>query len=58
MPTANGWSGRLRQGSERYVVLDAPAHVRAATLAAGKIADLVLVPVTASGWTWWRPKPS
>ncbi len=34
--------------AERYVVLDAPAHVQAATLAAGKIADLVLVPVTAS----------
>jgi chromosome partitioning protein len=35
--------------SERYVVLDAPAHVGAAALAAGKIADLVLIPVTASG---------
>ncbi len=35
--------------SERYVVLDAPAHVGAATQAAGKIADLVLIPVTASG---------
>ncbi|HWB84017.1 MAG TPA: ParA family protein [Bryobacteraceae bacterium] len=35
--------------NERYVVLDAPAHVGAAALAAGKIADLVLVPVTASG---------
>jgi chromosome partitioning protein len=34
---------------ERYVVLDAPAHVGAASQAAGKIADLVLVPVTASG---------
>jgi chromosome partitioning protein len=35
--------------NERYVVLDAPAHVGAATLAAGRIADLVLIPVTASG---------
>ncbi|HKE23959.1 MAG TPA: ParA family protein [Bryobacteraceae bacterium] len=35
--------------NERYVVCDAPAHVEAAALAAGKIADLVLVPVTASG---------
>ena len=35
--------------NERYIVLDAPAHVGAATQAAGKIADLVLVPVTASG---------
>jgi chromosome partitioning protein len=35
--------------NERYVVLDAPAHVEAAAQAAGKIADLVLVPVTASG---------
>ena len=34
---------------DRYVVLDAPAHVGAATQAAGKIADLVLIPVTASG---------
>ncbi len=35
--------------NERYIVLDAPAHVGAATQAAGKIADLVLIPVTASG---------
>src|ERR1022692_3147516 len=35
--------------AEQYVVLDAPAHVGAATQAAGKIADLVLIPVTASG---------
>jgi chromosome partitioning protein len=35
--------------NDRYVVLDAPAHVRAAALAAGRIADLVLIPVTASG---------
>lgn len=35
--------------SERYVVLDAPAHVEAAAQAAAKIADLALVPVTASG---------
>ena len=35
--------------NERYVVLDAPAHVGTAAQAAGKIADLVLVPVTASG---------
>lgn len=34
---------------DRYIVLDAPAHVTAATQAAGKIADLVLIPVTASG---------
>src|SRR6266568_9087264 len=33
--------------NERYVVLDAPAHVGAAAQTAGKIADLVLVPVTA-----------
>ena len=35
--------------TERYVVLDAPAHVGAASQAAGRIADLVLIPVTASG---------
>ncbi|HJT89636.1 MAG TPA: ParA family protein, partial [Bryobacteraceae bacterium] len=34
---------------ERYIILDAPAHVGAATQAAGKIADMVLIPVTASG---------
>jgi chromosome partitioning protein len=39
----------LSARNERYVVLDAPAHVGAAALAAGKVADLVLVPVTASG---------
>ena len=35
--------------TERYIVLDAPAHVGAAAMAAGRIADLVLIPVTASG---------
>ncbi len=35
--------------SERFIVLDAPAHVGAASQAAGKIADLVLIPVTPSG---------
>ncbi len=35
--------------NDRFVVVDAPAHVRSATLAAGRIADLVLIPVTASG---------
>ena len=54
MPLENDEDGeRLMRAvaarKERYVVLDAPAHVGAATLAAGKIADLVLVPVTASG---------
>ena len=54
MPLENDEDGErmvraLAGRSERYVVLDAPAHVGAATQAAGKIADLVLVPVTASG---------
>jgi chromosome partitioning protein len=54
MPLENDEDGeRLMRAvaarKERYVVLDAPAHVGAAALAAGKIADLVLVPVTASG---------
>lgn len=39
----------ITAGRQRYVLLDAPAHVGAATQAAGKIADLVLIPVTASG---------
>jgi len=54
MPLENDADGeqlvrRVAGSSERYVVLDAPAHVGAAAQAAGKIADLVLVPVTASG---------
>jgi chromosome partitioning protein len=54
MPLENDADGeRLMRAvaarKERYVVLDAPAHVGAAAQAAGKIADLVLVPVTASG---------
>ncbi len=54
MPLENDEDGErlvraVSRRSERYVVLDAPAHVNAATQAAGKIADLVLIPVTASG---------
>jgi|SRR5579862_4801530 len=54
MPLENDQDGeRLVRAAatrgERYVVLDAPAHVGAASQAAGKIADLVLIPVTASG---------
>ena len=54
MPLENDQDGeRLMRAvagrNERYVVVDAPAHVAAAAQAAGKIADLVLVPVTASG---------
>ena len=54
MPLENAEDGErlvrsLAGGTQRYVVLDAPAHVTAATQAAGGIADLVLIPVTASG---------
>lgn len=54
MPLENDQDGErlvraVAASSQRYVVLDAPAHVGAATQAAGKIADLVLIPVTASG---------
>ncbi len=54
MPLENGEDGDrlvrvVAAARDRYVVLDAPAHVGAATQAAGKIADLVLIPVTASG---------
>ena len=54
MPLENDEDGErlvreVASRKERYVVLDAPAHVGAAAQAAGKIADLVLVPVTASG---------
>ena len=54
MPLENDEDGErlmrtVAAAKERYVILDAPAHVGAAALAAGRIADLVLVPVTASG---------
>jgi chromosome partitioning protein len=54
MPLENDGDGErlvraVAARKERYVVLDAPAHVSAVALAAGKIADLALVPVTASG---------
>ena len=54
MPLENDQDGEqmvreVARRDERYIVLDAPAHVGAATQAAGKIADLVLIPVTASG---------
>lgn len=54
MPLENDQDGErlvraVAARNERYVVLDAPAHVGVAAQAAGKIADLVLVPVTASG---------
>jgi chromosome partitioning protein len=54
MPLENDEDGErlvraMASRKERYVVLDAPAHVGAAAQAAAKIADLVLVPVTASG---------
>jgi chromosome partitioning protein len=54
MPLENDQDGErlvraVSARNERYVVLDAPAHVGAAAQAAGKVADLVLVPVTASG---------
>jgi len=54
MPLENDQDGErlvraVAARKERYIILDAPAHVGAASLAAGKIADLVLIPVTASG---------
>jgi chromosome partitioning protein len=54
MPLENDLDGErlvsaVAASRQRYVVLDAPAHVGAATQAAGRIADLVLIPVTASG---------
>ena len=54
MPLENDADGErlvrtVSVSNERYVVLDAPAHVGAAAQAAGKIADLLLVPVTPSG---------
>src|SRR5262249_29576399 len=54
MPLENGADGdrlvrAVATATDPYVVLDAPAQGGAATEAAGKIADLVLIPVTASG---------
>ncbi len=53
MPLENDADGErlirtVASRKERYIVLDAPAHVGAAAQAAGKIADVELVPVTAS----------
>ncbi len=42
-------TNKILASNAQYVVVDAPAHVVAATRAAGGLADLVLVPVTASG---------
>ncbi len=54
MPLENEEDGErlvraVAASNDRYVVLDAPAHVGAAAQAAGRIADLVVIPVTASG---------
>jgi len=46
---AEGLVRAVATAGDRYVVLDAPAHVGAASRAAARIADLVLIPVTASG---------
>jgi chromosome partitioning protein len=46
---AERWAARVLDIKADYVVLDAPPHVGSATEAAVAIADLVLVPVTASG---------
>jgi len=54
MPLENDEDGErlvraVSSRNDRYVILDAPAHVGAAAQSAAQIADLVLVPVTASG---------
>ena len=54
MPLENDQDGErlvraVAARNEHYVVLDAPAHVGAASQAAGRVADLVVIPVTASG---------
>lgn len=46
---AERWAGKILGIKADFVVLDAPPHVGSATEAAVAIADLVLVPVTASG---------
>ncbi len=45
---SNNWQYCLRQTKADYVVVDCPPHVGLATRAAVAVADLVLIPVTAS----------
>jgi len=42
------WKTAVRSATEDYIIIDCPPHVGLATRAAISIADLVLVPVTAS----------
>ena len=42
------WKAALSGGGEDYLVIDCPPHVGLATRAALALADLVVVPVTAS----------
>jgi len=46
---AKRWAARVLEIDSDYVVIDCPPHIGGATEAALSIADLVLVPVTASG---------
>lgn len=46
---AQGWIARVLALKADYVVIDCPPHLNATAQAAVGIADLVLVPVTASG---------
>ena len=46
---AKRWAARVLEIDTDYVVIDCPPHIGGATEAALGIADLVLIPVTASG---------
>jgi chromosome partitioning protein len=45
---SNNWQYCLRQTQADYVIVDCPPHVGLATRAAVEVADIVLIPVTAS----------
>lgn len=46
---AERWAARVRAADADLVVIDCPPHLDAATAAAFAVADLVVIPVTASG---------
>ncbi len=48
-PAVGSWVERILSMKADHIVIDCPAHIGPATIAATGLADMVLVPVTASG---------